>query len=85
MLARARVGGTGEVVQLVVPVEVDLVRGAAEVCARQQLVGDVGHPCRRQQRDEPIVVTHDSVQDRARRDVSGPTDHRRNPVCAFPV
>ena len=61
MVAWALVGLAGDVPQLVVPVEVHLVGRAAQVCARAQLLGDVGHTCGRQQRDEPVGVADDAV------------------------
>ena len=85
MLARSFLGLAGDVRQLVVPVEVHLEGCPVQISSLEQFLGDVGFPRRRQQRDEPIVVADDPVQNGARRDMSWPTHHGRNPVRAFPV
>ena len=85
VLARARVRRAGEVVELVVPVEVHLVPGAVELGAGLEPVGDVGVAGRREQGDEPVVVADDAVEDLPGRDVAGPADHRRHAVGALPV
>ena len=66
VLARALVGRAGDVVELVVPVEVHLVRRAGQVGARLEPVGDVGVAGGGEQRDEPVVVADDAVEHGAR-------------------
>ena len=85
VLARTGVGAAGDVVELVVAVQVHLVRRAGQVGPCLEPVGDVGVTRSGEERHEPVVVGHDAVQDRARGDVAGPTDHRRHPVGTLPV
>lgn len=83
MLTRAGVALPGDVVELVVAVEVHLVRRACQVGALPEAVGDIPVAGRGEQRHEPVVVADDAVEHPPRRDATRPADHGRDPVGAL--
>ena len=85
VLARALLGGSGDVVELVVTVEVHLVRRTGQVGATLEPVRDVGVSGSGQQGDEPVVVADDPVEHLTRRDAPRPAHHGRHPVGPLPV
>lgn len=76
---------THQVVQLVVPVQVDLVRAAADLGALLQLLVDAGPAGSRQEGHKPVGVRDDAVEDLTRREHARPADEAGHPVRALPV
>ena len=84
-VACALVGLAGEVVELVVPVEVVLVLLAVNGGALEQAFRNVGVAGGGHQRREPVEAGDDAGRARAWLDVPRPADQRRDPEGAFPV
>ena len=85
VLARGLVRLAAEVPELVVAVEVDLVRLAVELRARLQAVGDVLHAHQRTEGDEPVVVRDDAVEGRSGREELRVAHEARHAEGALPV
>src|SRR5262249_57995877 len=76
---------TGQIGDLVVAVEMDVIRLAADRATVEELLGNVRITGSSEQRRKHVDVRNDAVEDRAGLDLTRPTHEARHPPTTLPV
>src|SRR5262249_25682728 len=84
-VSRAFLRLTGQIGDLVVAVEMDVIRLAADRATVEELLGNVRITGSSEQRRKHVDVRNDAVEDRAGLDLTRPTHEARHPPTTLPL